>query len=193
VGTRGKSRRPAQGSRSGPWLAGAAGFLALSGVGGFLLLHGGGSPTAAAHDAPPPSPTAPASAAASASAAPACTARPADTAFAAAGPKAKPIDVRVTVLNGSGTFGQAEAVLSWMQNTEKYLRTSNGGPAAHRLPTTTLVYAPDHVDQARALVAALGLPAAALHGNGTARGARDPMVLTLGADFHGVGKAFSGC
>ncbi|WP_051943675.1 LytR C-terminal domain-containing protein [Streptacidiphilus rugosus] len=193
MGTRGKSRRRAQGSHSGPWLAGAAGFLALSGVGGFLLLHGGGSPTASAHDALTPSPTASSSAAASASAAPDCTARPADAAFAAAGPKAKPINVRVTVLNGSGTFGQAETVLSWMQNTEKYLRTSNGGPAAHRQATTTLVYAPDHVDQARALVAALGLPVSALHGDGTARGARDPMVLTLGSDFHGVGKTFSVC
>jgi hypothetical protein len=98
----------------------------------------------------------------------------------------------VTVLNGSGTFGQAEAVLSWMQNTEQFLRTSNGGPAPHQ-PVTTLVYAPNHAEQARTLVAALGLPASALHGDGTARGARDPMVLTLGTDFHGVGKPFSHC
>jgi hypothetical protein len=80
-----------------------------------------------------------------------------------------------------------------MQNTVKYLRTSNGGPAPHNQPLTTLVYAPNHVDQARALVASLGLPADSLQGNGTSTGLRDPMVLTLGADFHGVGKAFSAC
>ncbi|MEY9941999.1 LytR C-terminal domain-containing protein [Streptacidiphilus sp. MAP5-3] len=164
-------------------------------IGGLLLLHGAGTPNAAAAidatatgtgTSAPVSPTAPPPS-------PVCTPEPADTAFAYAGPKAQPIDVRVTVLNGSGTFGQAEAVLSWMQNTVKYLRTSNGGPAPHNQPLTTLVYAPNHIAQARTLVAALGLPAASLHGNGTSKGLRDPMVLTLGADFHGVGKAFSAC
>ncbi|WP_052441376.1 LytR C-terminal domain-containing protein [Streptacidiphilus anmyonensis] len=178
-------------TRSGPWVAAAVGFLALAGLGGFLVLHDGAATHATAEDAASASASA-GSPSASASAAPSCTAEPADKTFPASGPKAKPLDVRVTVLNGSGTIGQAEAVLSWMQNTEKYLRTSNGGPADHQA-TTTLVYAPDHVDQARALVASLGLPASALHGNGTSTGARDPMVLTLGADFRGVGKAFSHC
>ncbi|MEZ0065253.1 hypothetical protein ABIA32_001249 [Streptacidiphilus sp. MAP12-20] len=191
-GSKGNRRAARGGARSGPWLAGAAGFLALSGLGGFLLLQGG-SPSAATHEAPPVSASASASPTATATPTPSCTAEPADAAFAASGPKAKPIDVRVTVLNGSGTFGQAESVLSWMQNTEKFLRTSNGGPAAHKQPTTTLGYAPNHADQARTLVAALGLPASALHGNGTARGARDPMVLTLGADFRGIGKTLSVC
>ncbi|WP_052434818.1 LytR C-terminal domain-containing protein [Streptacidiphilus melanogenes] len=191
AGSRAEARargRGRGGARSGPWMAAAAGFLVLAGAGGFLVLHDGGAATrATANDAASPS-----SSAGSASAAPSCGAEPADTAFPASGPKAKPLDVRVTVLNGSGTIGQAEAVLSWMQNTEKYLRTSNGGPAAHQ-STTTLVYAPNHADQARTLVAALGLPASALHGNGTSKGLRDPMVLTLGADFHGTGKSFSRC
>jgi pyruvate/2-oxoglutarate dehydrogenase complex dihydrolipoamide acyltransferase (E2) component len=171
------------------WLAAAGGFLALTCVGGFLFFHGGAATSATAQHAASPSATA---ASASGSAARSCAPEPADSAFPASGTKAKPLDVRVTVLNGSGTFGQAEAVLSWMQNTEKYLRTSNGGPA-DRQAATTLVYAPNHADQARTLVAALGLPSSALHGNGTARGARDPMVLTLGTDFHGIGTPFSRC
>ncbi|WP_052439292.1 LytR C-terminal domain-containing protein [Streptacidiphilus jiangxiensis] len=189
---RAKGRGRARGgTRSGPWLAAVAGFVAIAAVGGYLALHGGGAPSAAAQDAADSSASA-APPSISASAAPACAPEPADTAFATSGAKALPLDTRVTVLNGSGTFGQAEAVLNWMQNTEKFLRTSNGGPASHQA-TTTLVYAPNHADQARTLVAALGLPASALHGNGTARGARDPMVLTLGTDFRGVGKSFSHC
>ncbi|MBF9073313.1 LytR C-terminal domain-containing protein [Streptacidiphilus fuscans] len=189
-GGRAGSRRGAHG---GPWLAAAAGFLALMVIGGFLLLHGAGKPNAAA--AIDASGTAAATRASSPTAAPSptCTPEPADAAFAHTGSKAQPINVRVTVLNGSGTFGQAEAVLSWMQNTAKFLRTSNGGPAPHNQPLTSLVYAPNHVDQARTLVAALGLPVASLHGNGTSTGLRDPMVLTLGADFHGVGKEFTAC
>lgn len=199
MGTRGKGRNSNQrrggGARSGPWLAAAAGFLALIAVGGYLLLHGGGSSDNLAEVEPSgqAATTAAALRTPSAVPSPTCTAEPADTAFARSGPKAQPIDVRVTVLDGSGTFGQAEVVLTWMQNTAKFLRTSNGGPAVHNQPLTTLVYAPDHVDQARTLVAALGLPAGALHGNGTSTGLRDPMVLTLGADFHAVGKEFSAC
>ncbi|WP_052443110.1 LytR C-terminal domain-containing protein [Streptacidiphilus neutrinimicus] len=188
AGSRAKARaRGRGGSRSGPWVAAAVGFLVLAPLGGFLLLHGGSAAkSTTAQDAASPT------ASAAAPATPSCTADTADTTFPASGPRAKPLDVRVTVLNGSGTIGQAEAVLSWMQNTEKYLRTSNGGPAAHQ-SATTLVYAPNHADQARTLVAALGLPASALHGNGTSKGLRDPMVLTLGADFRGVGRPFSLC
>lgn len=107
------------------------------------------------------------------------------------GPMADPIDIRVTVLDGSGTFGQAEAVLEWMQNSKDYLRSSNGGPAPAVIPRTTLVYAPDHVSQARALAAAMGLPASALHGDGNTSDTIGRMVLTLGQDFHGIGKPFT--
>jgi len=85
---------------------------------------------------------------------------------------------------------QAEAVLEWMQNTKDYLRSSNGGPASVA-PRTTLVYAPDHVSQARALAAAMGLPASALHGDGPTSDTIGRMVLTLGQDFHGIGKPFA--
>jgi hypothetical protein len=122
---------------------------------------------------------------------PRATPLPRADAFAAGGKHAAPIDVRVTVLNGSGTFGQAESVLSWLQNDRHFLRASNGGPAAHTQAATSLVYAPAHVDQARTLVAALGLPESALHATGKDRSATGRMVLTLGQDFHGIGKPFA--
>jgi LytR cell envelope-related transcriptional attenuator len=156
-------------------VGGVVGVLALvGGVGGYALFHGGGHATA--H---PP--------AASPSAGRTCAPPPSPTATSLAGPKAQPIDVRVTVLNGSGTFGQAESVLSWMQNKEGFLRTSNGGAVAPA-PATRLVYAPNHADQARTLAAAMHLPLSALHGTGKGTGPRDPMLLTLGKDFTGVGK-----
>ncbi|MEY9967426.1 hypothetical protein ABIA33_005496 [Streptacidiphilus sp. MAP12-16] len=188
---RGSARRSRV--HSGPMIAGVACFLvAAAGIGGYVLLRGGSSSAAGG-----PAAAAPRSA-------PSCTAQssnsptvtgprpePAVSGAFLNGAKAAAIDVRVTVLNGSGTFGQAESVLSWMQNTEHFLRTSNGGPAPATLAATTLVYAPDHVDQARTLAAAMGLPATALHGDGKGSGLRDPMVLTLGQDFHGIGKPFA--
>ncbi|WP_235215508.1 LytR C-terminal domain-containing protein [Phaeacidiphilus oryzae] len=119
--------------------------------------------------------------------APATTSATASAPALPPGPDAAPIDVRVTVLNGSGAFGQAETVLTWMQNHQGYLRTSNGGPASVQAHTS-LVYAPAHADQARTLVAAMRLPASALHATGKDTGPRTPMVLTLGQDFRGVGK-----
>ena len=171
---RGRGRRRTAGS-GGLWIAGSLGVLGLlgCGTGGYLLVHGHGTPPACA---------------AAPSAAPDAGAAPADAGpTLTPGPKAQPIDVRVTVLNGSGVFGQAETALSWMQNKEGFLRTSNGGPAKVTA-TTTLVYAPDHADQARTLAAAMHLPASALDGTGTATAERDPMVLTLGKDFTEAGK-----
>ncbi len=185
----GRAARRRAGSRSGPWVGGALCFLLLTGgVGGYLLLRGGSSSTAAAAGTAAPScrPSA---------AAPAATPQPSIEPPVSGsfldGPKADPIDIRVTVLDGSGTFGQAEAVLEWMQNDKDYLRSSNGGPAPAVIPRTTLVYAPDHVSQARALAAAMGLPASALHGDGNTSELIGRMVLTLGQDFHGVGKPFA--
>lgn len=170
--SRGKGRRRNSGSGGGLWLVGALGAVGVLGcvAGAFLLLHGGHK---AATDCAAAAPSASAPAAAPDTPGP--------------GPSAAAIDVRVTVLNGSGVFGQAEAALSWMQNTEGFLRTSNGGPAA-ATALTSLVYAPDHADQARTLAAAMHLPDSALHGTGTATGQRDPMVLTLGKDFKTAGK-----
>jgi len=155
-------------------------------VGTFLVLHGGGGAPSAAGQA---ADAASARCTAAASAAPSSAAPPSAAAGTPLppGPTAQPIDVRVTVLNGSGQFGQAESVLDWMQNHQGYTRTSNGGPAS-TTAHTSLVYAPNHADQARALVAALHLPASAVHGTGKGTGLRDPMVLTLGQDWRGVGK-----
>lgn len=116
-----------------------------------------------------------ASASASAAASPAATT------------KAAPADVRVTVKNGSGVTGQAQATVEWMQNTKGYLRSSNGfnAPSTEK---TTLYYAPDHADQARTLAEAMGLPATQMKATteyGT--GEKDPMLLILGKDFTAPG------
>lgn len=180
-------RRAARKARTGAWLTAAIGFtVAVVAVVCVLFVRGGGAPTGSATTAQVSSGSDGARAGGAGCRASAGTA-PAATATLPAGPKAASIDVRVTVLNGSGMFGQAEAVLSWMQNHQGYLRTSNGGPASAQAHTS-LVYAPAHVDQARTLVAAMRLPASALHATGKDAGPRTPMELTLGQDFRGVGK-----
>ncbi|MFF4649596.1 LCP family protein [Streptomyces sp. NPDC001380] len=101
--------------------------------------------------------------------------------------KAAPADVRVTVKNGSGVTGQAQTTVDWMQNTQGFLRSSNGANAPET-EKTVLYYAPAHADQARTLAAALGLPASQMKATdqyGT--GERDPMLLVLGKDFQGPG------
>ncbi|MDF3293761.1 LCP family protein [Streptomyces silvisoli] len=107
------------------------------------------------------------------------------------GPKAAPINVRVNVLNGSGTFGAAQATLDWLQNTEGVTRSSNGGNAPGTIDKTTLVYAPNQADQARRLAAMMGLSAAALKQGTTNAAPRAPMTLTLGKDFTTPGKPLS--
>ncbi len=181
---RGPPRRSRRGGRrrnspsgGGLWLAGTLGVIGLlgCGTGGYLLLHGNTSRTAYCSDAKP---------ATSATAAPA----PHQTGpTLAPGPSAAPINVRVTIYDGSGQFGEAETVLNWMQNHQLYTRTSNGG-AVKPTATTSLVYAPNHTDQARTLAAAMHLPPSALHGTGKGTGLRDPMILTLGRDFVAPGK-----
>lgn len=109
----------------------------------------------------------------------------------AATTKAAPADVRVTVKNGSGITGQAQATVDWMQNTKGYLRSSNGANAPETA-RTTLYYAPDHADQARTLAEAMGLPASQLKATtqyGT--GDKDPMLLVLGKDFKGPGVSLT--
>jgi len=189
------SRRRVPPTRTGPWIAGALCFLvAVGGVSAFALSRSGGVSAAGSSAAdvsgasctsasPAPTPTR--------TPAPTTSVEPPVSGSFLDGAKADPIDIRVTVLDGTGTFGQAEAVLEWMQNSKDYLRSSNGGPAPAVIPTTTLVYAPDHVSQARALAAAMGLPASALHGDGNTSETIGRMVLTLGQDFHGIGKPFA--
>ncbi|MFI1966994.1 LCP family protein [Streptomyces pathocidini] len=104
------------------------------------------------------------------------------------GPKADPSNVRVEVLNGGGPFGAAQETVDWLQNTEGVLKSSNGGNATGpEQKTTTLTYAPNQADQARALAAMMGMPASALKPGTEDAGPMVPMTLTLGADFRGAG------
>lgn len=101
--------------------------------------------------------------------------------------KAKPADVRVKVVNGGGVFGAAQETVNWLQNDEGVLRSSNGGNAGATQDKTTLEYAPNQGDQARALAEMMGLPASALKETGTDAAPRAEMTLTLGEDFEGAG------
>ncbi|MDI5967142.1 LytR C-terminal domain-containing protein [Streptantibioticus silvisoli] len=175
----GRRRDSGSGGGGGLWLVVVLGVVGVAGCGfgGYLLLDGGSKPQTAC-SAGPAAPTPTPSAAGPTDAGPA----------AKAGPHAEPINVRVSVYDGSGKFGSAESVLSWMQNKQGYLRTSNEGPVAPRA-TTSLVYEPPHADQARTLAATMHLPFSDLHDTGKGDGLRDPMVLTLGKDFNTPGQA----
>ncbi|SEG93805.1 transcriptional attenuator, LytR family [Actinacidiphila yanglinensis] len=99
------------------------------------------------------------------------------------GSRTTPHNTRVTVHNGTGTFGASQDVLQWLQVNEGVNRSANGGDAAKRYPKTILDYAPNQADQARELAALMGLPASAL-----VEGTKDVprltyMSLTLGADY----------
>ncbi|MFF2523583.1 LCP family protein [Streptomyces liangshanensis] len=108
------------------------------------------------------------------------------------GPKADPADVRVNVHNGGGPDGAAQTTLNWLQNEEGVLKSSNEGNAPAPVAKTTLVYAPNQADQARALAAMMGLPGAALkQGTEDAVGLQ-AMELTLGKDFKGAGVPITG-
>lgn len=103
------------------------------------------------------------------------------------GPKAPAAEVRVDVYNGSGTQGAAQATINWLQNDEGVSRSTNKGNAPEKAAKTTLSYAPNQADQARALAAMMGLQATALKQGTTDAGEREPMTLVLGADFKGAG------
>ncbi|MFD7879806.1 LCP family protein [Streptomyces sp. NPDC059766] len=106
------------------------------------------------------------------------------------GPKADPSQVRVTVYNSGGPQGAAQNTLEWLQNTKGVAHSTNGGNApGAKQDRTTLAYAPEQADQARALAAMMGLSASALHPATTTSGAGSGtgMTLTLGRDFHGPG------
>ncbi|MFE6130845.1 LCP family protein [Streptomyces sp. NPDC056437] len=108
------------------------------------------------------------------------------------GPRAAAADVRVAVYNGSNTQGAALATLTWLQNEEGVLKSSNEGNAPEKLTKTTLTYAPNQADQARKLADLMGLPATALKpGTANAEGL-EAMTLTLGADYKGAGVPITG-
>lgn len=101
--------------------------------------------------------------------------------------KAAPADVRVRVVNGGDRFGAAQETVNWLQNDQGVIRSSNGGNSVGLRARTTLEYAPNQGDQARALAGMMGLPASALKETGTDAAPRAEMTLTLGKDFEGAG------
>lgn len=108
------------------------------------------------------------------------------------GPRAAASDVRVAVFNGSETQGAALSTLTWLQNNEGVLKSSNEGNAPAKLVRTTLVYAPNQADQARKLADLMGLPATALKPGTKDAVGREAMTLTLGSDFKGAGVPITG-
>lgn len=72
------------------------------------------------------------------------------------------------------------------------LKSTNKANAPEKIKKTTLEYAPNQADQARALAEMMGLPATAMKkGTADAEGL-EAMVLTLGADFKGAGQLITG-
>ncbi|MFE2600539.1 LCP family protein [Streptomyces sp. NPDC059396] len=109
------------------------------------------------------------------------------------GPKAAAEDVRVDVYNGGGPQGSAQETLAWLQNSEGVPKSTNkGNSPGPDLPKTTLEYAPNQADQARALAAMMGLPAAAMKPGTEDAVGLEAMTLTLGADFKGAGIPITG-
>ncbi|MEW2067003.1 LCP family protein [Streptomyces sp. NPDC007346] len=108
------------------------------------------------------------------------------------GPKAEAADVRVDVLNGGELSGAAGATVSWLQNQQGVPKSTNKANAPEKIKKTTLAYAPNQADQARALAEMMGLPAAAMKQGTTDAEGLQAMVLTLGADFKGAGIPITG-
>ncbi|MFC7796633.1 LCP family protein [Streptomyces cinereoruber] len=108
------------------------------------------------------------------------------------GARSTAADVRVDVYNGSGIQGAAQSTLNWLQNEQGVLRSANKSNAPEKAAKTTLAYAPNQADQARALADMMGLPATALKPGTQDAGEMEPMTLVLGADFKGAGVPVNG-
>ncbi|MET7527947.1 LCP family protein [Streptomyces sp. NPDC005248] len=108
------------------------------------------------------------------------------------GTKAAAADVRVDVLNGGDRAGAAQETVTWLQNEQGVLKSTNKANAPEKISRTTLEYAPNQADQARALAAMMGLPGSALKQGTTDAEGLQAMVLTLGADFKGAGVPVTG-
>ncbi|MGQ4445232.1 LCP family protein, partial [Streptomyces violaceoruber] len=67
------------------------------------------------------------------------------------GEKSEPSEVRVRVLNGGASSGSAGRELTYLQNEAGVTKSENAGNAPADIAKTTLEYAPDQADQARAL------------------------------------------
>jgi LCP family protein required for cell wall assembly len=108
------------------------------------------------------------------------------------GTKADPSDVRVDVYNGGGPQGSAQETLNWLQNSEGVPKSTNKGNAPATVARTTLEYAPNQADQARALAEMMGLAGSALKPGTEDAVGLEAMTLTLGADFKGAGIPITG-
>ncbi|MBO1336650.1 LCP family protein [Streptomyces sp. VRA16 Mangrove soil] len=109
------------------------------------------------------------------------------------GPKSAASEVRVDLYNGSEKTGAAQETLTWLQNSEGVLKSSQLG----NKPTqkkTTLEYSPDQADQARRLADIMGLPASALKEGKSEKNDQGlpAMILILGQDFQGAGTPIDG-
>ncbi|MCM8553735.1 LCP family protein [Streptomyces sp. STCH 565 A] len=105
------------------------------------------------------------------------------------GEKSEPGEVRVRVVNGGASDGSAGRELTYLQNEAGVTKSENAGNAPEDLDKTTLEYAPDQADQARALAEILGLSGAALKPGESVTNSQGlpTMTLTLGKDFKGAG------
>ncbi|MFD8483853.1 LCP family protein [Kitasatospora sp. NPDC059673] len=98
-------------------------------------------------------------------------------------PSPSPLDageVRVTVRNGTGTPGQAGRAASVLR--AKGFTSAVIGSNTDARQASSVSYPAGQEDRARAVAAALGLPATAVRAAG-----RDGLLVVLGADFVGAG------
>ncbi|XVV35537.1 LCP family protein [Streptomyces sp. CA-100214] len=105
------------------------------------------------------------------------------------GEQSEPSEVRVRVMNGGAPAGSAQQELSYLQTDAGVTKSENAGNAPAELAKTTLEYAPDQADQARALAEILGLSGAAMKPGESVTNSQGlpTMTLTLGKDFKGAG------
>ncbi|MGW7280914.1 LCP family protein [Streptomyces sp. NPDC054844] len=105
------------------------------------------------------------------------------------GEKSEPSEIRVRVLNGGASGGSAQRELAYLQTKAGVTKSENAGNADAEIARTTLEYAPDQADQARALAEILGLSGAAMKPGESVTNAQGlpTMTLTLGKDFKGAG------
>ncbi|WP_186779256.1 LCP family protein [Streptomyces salinarius] len=105
------------------------------------------------------------------------------------GEKSDPSEVRVRILNGGASSGSAGRELTYLQNEAGVTKSENAGNAPADIAKTTLEYAPDQADQARALAEILGLSGAAMKPGESVTNSQGlpTMTLTLGKDFKGAG------
>ncbi|MCK8680761.1 LCP family protein [Streptomyces lichenis] len=107
------------------------------------------------------------------------------------GDRAEASEVRVDVYNGSGIAGAAQQTLSWLQNQQGVLKSSNQSNAPKEQDKTSLEYGPNQAGQARKLADLMGLPASAMKPAAEDAEAMQPMKLVLGGDFKGAGVSIA--